>query len=168
MPWHVQFYLHTLKIHVNGSPNGNYHLLSNTLLLIHWVDHIISNLSYIPALPRARPTTFQSVMALPAKGRVELTMEVAKAFLRYTEHPPDAQRGWDLPPAIFILLDQVANSSLDTTNRRIYSPSLLVDLATPDFSMPYNVIIFTCSLIAFLFGSVFNLLTRKFVIVRLN
>lgn len=168
MPWHVQFYLHTLKINADGSRNGSYHFLSNTLSLIYWVDHIISNLNYIPAIPRARPTTFQSFLVLPAKGRVELTMEVAKAFLRYTEHPPDAQRGWDLPPAVFILLDQVANSSRDTTNKRIYSSTLLVDLATPDFSMPYNVIIFTCSLIAFLFGSIFNLITRKFAIVRLN
>jgi phosphatidylinositol glycan class T len=48
----------------------------------------------------------------------------------------------------------------------IYTSALLVDLATPDFGMPYNVIIFTCSLIAFIFGSVFNLLTRKSVVVR--
>jgi phosphatidylinositol glycan class T len=41
---------------------------------------------------------------------------------------------------------------------RIYTSALLVGLATPDFSMPYNVIIFTCSLIAFIFGSVFDLL----------
>ena len=89
-------------------------------------------------------------------------MDVTKAFLRYTEHPPDAQRGWDLPPAIITPVRLIDNGSLDG---RIYTSALLVDLATPDFSMPYNVIIFTCSLIAFIFGSVFNLLTRKFVVV---
>ena len=36
---------------------------------------------------------------------------------------------------------------------------------TPDFSMPYNVIIMSCTLIALIFGSVFNLLTRRFVLV---
>jgi phosphatidylinositol glycan class T len=52
------------------------------------------------------------------------------------------------------------------SQRRIYTPALLVDPATPDFSMPYNVIIFTCSLVAFIFGSVFNGLTRSFVVLR--
>lgn len=97
-------------------------------------------------------------------------MDVTKSFLRYTEHPPDAQRGWDLPPAILTVLDVGGNGSTAErlTNNRIYTPTLLVDMATPDFSMPYNVIIFTCSLIAFIFGSVFNLLTRKFVVVRID
>lgn len=51
--------------------------------------------------------------------------------------------------------------------RRLYTPVLLVELATPDFSMPYNVIIMSCTLIALIFGSFFNLLTRKFVVVNI-
>lgn len=43
----------------------------------------------------------------------------------------------------------------------------MVELATPDFSMPYNVIIMSCTLIALIFGSFFNLLTRKFVVVKI-
>ena len=99
-----------------------------------------------------------------------ISMDVTKAFLRYTEHPPDAQRGWDLPPAIITPVRVIDNGSesILSLDGRIYTSALLVDLATPDFSMPYNVIIFTCSLIAFIFGSVFNLLTRKFVLVRWN
>lgn len=42
-----------------------------------------------------------------------------------------------------------------------------MELATPDFSMPYNVIIMSCTLIALIFGSFFNLLTRKFVVVKI-
>jgi len=76
---------------------------------------------------------------------------------------PDAQRGWDLPPAVFLPLSDDGRK-----RKRVYTPILLVDLATPDFSMPYNVIIFTCSIVAFVFGTVFNLLTRKFVVVRLD
>jgi GPI-anchor transamidase subunit T len=96
-----------------------------------------------------------------------LTIDVTKSFLRYTEHPPDAQRGWDLPPAVLVPLDPDA-SLRDNRPSRLYTPALLVDLATPDFSMPYNVIIFSCSLMAFIFGSVFNLLTRRFVVVRVE
>ena len=105
---------------------------------------------------------------LPPQETVRITMDVTKAFLRYTEHPPDAQRGWDLPPAIITSIRLIDNGSesIISLDGRIYTSTLLVDLATPDFSMPYNVIIFTCSLIAFIFGSVFNLLTRKFVVVQ--
>ena len=134
-----------------------------------WIlDDIISNISYIPPVARSRPATFQVTLNLAPQETVRIAMDVTKAFLRYTEHPPDAQRGWDLPPAIITpvrLIDNGSESNL-FLDGRIYTSALLVDLATPDFSMPYNVIIFTCSLIAFIFGSVFNLLTRKFVVVR--
>ena len=95
-------------------------------------------------------------------------MDITKAFLRYTEHLPDAQRGWDLPPAIItpVRLIDYGSESILPLDGCIYTPTLLVDLATPDFSMPYNVIIFTCSLVAFIFGSIFNVLMRKFVVVK--
>ncbi|KDQ26147.1 hypothetical protein PLEOSDRAFT_1078384 [Pleurotus ostreatus PC15] len=153
MPWLVQFYAHTLSATVDGRKHAG----------------LISNVSYFPPLHHSRPTTFQAILTLPPKSTVALSMDVSKAFLRYTDHQPDAQRGWDLPPAIFVPLrngsDRIDGHSL---GQRIYTPTLLVDLATPDFSMPYNVIIFTCTVMAFIFGSVFNLLTRKFVVVHLD
>ncbi len=104
---------------------------------------------------------FEGVLTVPAQSTLQLTLDVVKSFLRYTEHQPDAERGWDLPPAVFI---PVSNNSLERgIPRRIYTPAVLVDLATPDFSMPYNVIIMSSTLIALIFGSVFNLLTRRFV-----
>jgi len=95
-----------------------------------------------------------------------MTMDVTKAFLRYTEHPPDAQRGWDLPPAVFVPIrgDKGGSDELE----RMYTAILLVELATPDFSMPYNVIIMSSTLITFIFGSVFNLLTRKFIVAKVE
>ncbi|CAI8500591.1 unnamed protein product [Hanseniaspora opuntiae] len=41
--------------------------------------------------------------------------------------------------------------------------TLLLTLATPDFSMPYNVITITSTLMAFSFGLIFNLLTKRVV-----
>ncbi|KAF9465783.1 GPI transamidase component PIG-T [Collybia nuda] len=154
MPWLVQFYLHTLEIRVDGVRR----------------DGIFSDIAYIPAVPHSRPATFQGILTLPPSSALHLTMDVTKSFLRYTEHRPDAQRGWDLPPAVLTVLELDSNTSTarHPVNPRIYTSTLLVDMATPDFSMPYNVIIFTCSLIAFIFGSVFNLLTRKFVVVRID
>ena len=49
---------------------------------------------------------------------------------------------------------------------RLRSEPLLVHLPTPDFSMPYNVICLTCTVIAIAFGSVHNLTTRQFTAVN--
>ena len=43
----------------------------------------------------------------------------------------------------------------------VRTTSLLLSLPTPDFSMPYNVIILTCTVVALCFGSMFNLLSRR-------
>lgn len=131
---------------------------------------LISNISYVPPVPHARPTTLQCIITIPPKSTIKLTIDVSKSFLRYTEHPPDAQRGWDLPPAVFVPFKTDHNRTLLGTTRyqRIYTPTLLADLATPDFSMPYNVIILSCTLITLIFGSLFNILTRKFVVVNMD
>ncbi|KAJ7086216.1 GPI transamidase component PIG-T [Mycena epipterygia] len=156
MPWIVQFYLHTMALRVDGILR----------------DDLIHNTSYIPPIPHARATTFQTILTLPAENTVQLSIEISKAFLRYTEHPPDAQRGWDLPGAVLVPLGggelSLEEGRTPTQGPRIYTPALLVDLATPDFSMPYNVIILSCSLVAFIFRSVFNLLTRRFVVLRVK
>lgn len=59
----------------------------------------------------------------------------------------------------FILL------SYDNPNRknffRIYGEALLVNLPTPDFSMPYNVICLVCTVVALAFGPIHNLTTRR-------
>jgi GPI-anchor transamidase subunit T len=187
MPWLLQFYLHTLQIHCDGHRRGTEIVSSLCLFLADSLhtnpldmtsDDLISGISYTPSVPHSRPTTFLSILTLPPKSTLQVTVAVVKSFLRYTEHPPDAQRGWDLPPAVIVPLVSNQNRTFDTLNDlahhslrdglpRMYTPVLLVDLATPDFSMPYNVIIFSCSLMAFIFGSVFNLLTRKFVVVHL-
>ncbi|KAI0312755.1 GPI transamidase component PIG-T [Amylostereum chailletii] len=148
MPWHVEFYLHTLRVFCEY--NEPYHLFGN--------------MTYTLPVPHATPALLQAVFTLPPQTTLRVRMNVRKSFLRYTEHPPDAQRGWDLPPAVFVPLSEGGTRA----SARVYTPTLLVDLATPDFSMPYNVIIMTCTLIALIFGSLFNYLTRRFVVVKLD
>ena len=48
-----------------------------------------------------------------------------------------------ITPTPVRLIDNGSESILSLDDR-IYTSALLVDLATPDFSMPYNVIIFDC------------------------
>jgi len=93
---------------------------------------LLKRFSYIPPEAHGRPMLFEGVLTIPS-------LDVIKSPLRYTEHQPDAQRGWDFPPAAFI---PVSNNSLEhCIRRKIYTPAVLVDLATPDFGMSYNVII---------------------------
>jgi phosphatidylinositol glycan class T len=153
-------YLHTLAVSLNGAP----------------APHAFELLRYTPT-HGAAPTLLEARLHIPAGARLRLALAVGKRFLRYAEHPPDAQRGWDLPGAILTPLPPPANASggimpalgVELTPRtHMHTRTLLLDLATPDFSMPYNVIIMTCTLVALMFGSVFNMLTRKFVVVDLT
>lgn len=45
---------------------------------------------------------------------------------------------------------------------RIATPTLLLSMPLPDFTMPYNVITLTCTVIALFYGSVFNLFYRRY------
>jgi hypothetical protein len=51
-----------------------------------------------------------------------------------------------------------------TSNKKqtIYTNPQLLTMPLPDFTMPYNVVTLTCTLLAFFFGCIFNLFTRKF------
>lgn len=76
------------------------------------------------------------------------------------EHEAAALRGLTLP---FLLpLSRFPSSDGSSYFVRLYTEPLLVNLPTPDFSMPYNVICLTCTVVAVCYGSFYNLLTRTF------
>ena len=137
LPWFMKLYLHTLKAKINGKDND---------------EDVIQEMYYRPALDRQRGTQLEVRVLIPANSTAVLTYDFEKAILRYTEYPPDANRGFDIAPAVIT----IGNVSIRTT-------SLLLSLPTPDFSMPYNVIILTSTVMALAFGMVFNLLVRRFV-----
>ncbi|KAG8932852.1 Subunit of the glycosylphosphatidylinositol transamidase complex-like protein [Tulasnella sp. 418] len=144
-PWFVNYFLHSRQVKVDGLAR----------------DDIIRSFSYTPTIGH-QPTLLETVLILPPMSTVDVSMTFSKAFIAYTEHPPDAERGWDLPPAVISYSEGAHDTSL-VKPRRLYTFNLLIDIPTPDFSMPYNVIIMSSTVIALFFGSVFNLLTRKFV-----
>jgi phosphatidylinositol glycan class T len=115
---------------------------------------------YRPAIDRERGTQLELALSVPAASTVTLTYDFEKAILRYTEYPPDANRGFNVAPAVIRILN-----SPDSAPIYIRSTSLLLQLPTPDFSMPYNVIILTSTVIALAFGTVFNILVRRVVSV---
>lgn len=98
-------------------------------------------------------------------------------MLKYTEHRPDAERGIEIPSGILTLLDlegEEANEQTEESNtdpkrsgrNRIYTTRLLLDVPTPDFSMPYNVIIMSSTVMAIFFGLMQGTLTRRWGFVQ--
>lgn len=152
LPWFMKPYLHTLRSRLSTSSTSNPELIKDTI--------------YRPALDRVRGTQLELAVSVPANSTMILTYDFDKAILRYTEYPPDANRGFDVGPAVIKILPSKSQSKEQQQQQQpsyIRTTSLLLPLPTPDFSMPYNVIILTSTVMALAFGSIFNLLVRRFV-----
>jgi GPI-anchor transamidase subunit T len=149
LPWYMKPYLHTLRSSLNTPSNIT----------------TIQETFYRPALDRHRGTHLELKLTIPPQSTLSLTYDFEKAILRYTEYPPDANRGFDVAPAVIRVLTSSKDTDPETLRRGIYlrTTSLLLPLPTPDFSMPYNVIILTSTVMALGFGSIFNIVVRRFV-----
>ncbi|KAL7276215.1 Subunit of the glycosylphosphatidylinositol transamidase complex-like protein [Rhizina undulata] len=147
LPWFMKPYLHTFSAELVDGKNDDEQ------------GNVVREIYYRPALDRRRGTQLEVKMVVPRNSTVLVTYDFEKAVLRYTEYPPDANRGFDIAPAIITVLDP--ETHLPT--KSIRTTSLLLSLPTPDFSMPYNVIILTSTVMALAFGSIFNILVRRFV-----
>lgn len=150
LPWFMRPYLHTLQATITTRDGVQTQIP---------VSQIVKDIFYRPAVDRERGTQLELILSVPAASTVTLIYDFEKAILRYTEYPPDANRGFNVAPAIIRILDRNDSSS----PIYIRTTSLLLPLPTPDFSMPYNVIILTSTVMALAFGSIFNLLVRRFV-----
>jgi GPI-anchor transamidase subunit T len=78
LPWFMKPYLHTLKATVDARPIP------------------LSTIRYRPAIDRLRGTQLEVQLSIPANTTLSLTWEFDKSILRYTEYPPDANRGFDV------------------------------------------------------------------------
>ncbi|KAM0748593.1 Gpi16 subunit, GPI transamidase component [Meredithblackwellia eburnea MCA 4105] len=121
-----------------------------------------SQLEYSPPIARKRPTTLALNITLPPKTSKRIVLPYECSYLWYTEYPPDAHRGFEVPGAAFVILDE---NQEGTCPYRFHTPSTLLSLPTPDFSMPYNVIILTSTLMALFFGSIVNAMGRVWIVV---
>ncbi len=66
-------------------------------------DTVISHLTYTPAhCPRGAQRLFRLSCACRPTRPCSSVWRSPKPSIRYTEHPPDAQRGWDLPPTVLV------------------------------------------------------------------
>ncbi|KAK4689618.1 GPI-anchor transamidase subunit T, partial [Tremellales sp. Uapishka_1] len=117
---------------------------------------LLEKLNYRPSRPPSvSTTTLHLNLHLPSHSTVLLEIPFSKLTLKYKEHRPDAERGVEIPSSVLTL------PSEGGTRNRIYTSKLLLDVPTPDFSMPYNVIIMSSTVMAVFFGLVQGSLGRR-------
>jgi len=116
---------------------------------------------YLAPMPRHRTGLLELTLDLPAATSTYLSISFDYVYLHYGEHRPDANRGFDIGGSVV----RIPAASPEQPPIFLYGHNLLASLPTPDFSMPYNVITFTSTLVALFFGSIFNMLTREFHVV---
>lgn len=132
LPWHITVYLYKLP-------------------------RDITIISLQQAITRKRGTVVRLRIPLPM-GQRRISLEYDLSLLKYTEYPIDPHRGLDIAPARIIFTPQ--NNESESTY--FWTMPSLVRMPVPDFSMPYNVITITCTLLALFHGQLFNRLTRNF------
>ncbi|XP_068996854.1 GPI transamidase component PIG-T [Embiotoca jacksoni] len=169
VPWYLRLYIHTLTVTSKGKDNKP------------------SYIHYQPSKDRVRPHLLEMLIQLPPNSVTEVTVQFERALLKWTEYTPDPNHGFYVGSSVISSLvpSTVAMDTNSTQERplfssffpckeessyfvRVYTEPLLVNLPTPDFSMPYNVICLTCTVVAVGYGSLYNLLTRSFQIEEPN
>lgn len=112
---------------------------------------------------RQEPYSWEYRFKLEPQERFTFEVQFDKSLLSPNDYPPDVSRGFDIPSAIIRVRDiptgSVGGDSVPGAGpwTRFYTTGLLVLLPFPDFSMPFNVIAFTSTVLAFFFGSLFNM-----------
>lgn len=147
LPWYTRLYLSTFsetvtvsnKTYINGFKNSKF----------------IKKSFFKPGMDRIRSSYLDLEISLPANLKIIITYRFTKSLLLYHEYPSDPNHGFVLKPSIAVVLNEKNEKEYETRTN-----NLLITLATPDFSMPYNVIILTCTMMSLVFGSIFNLLMK--------
>ncbi|CAD6583627.1 MAG: tetrahydrofolate synthase, partial [Tremellales sp. Tagirdzhanova-0007] len=161
-PWWVKGWMSEIEVRLVGE-NGT-------------KRNLLESIGYNPSSPpKISTTTVHFTLTLPPKSILLLVIPFSKLTLKYTEHRPDAERGVEIPSGLLTLLD-VEGEKKDPTaveprvgemdprksdRNHIYTPRILLDVPTPDFSMPYNVIIMSSTVMAVFFGLMQGGITRR-------
>jgi len=152
LPWWCQIELHSMALtRGDGSPLSPGDLLHR---------------SYTPALHRSSPAQLSFVFRVAAQSSVSVRVHFTKAMLLTSQYPPDVSRGFDIGSALVHVTPEAddahgnplggATTQWSSSSVLFSTSGLLLLLPFPDFSMPFNVIAFTSTILAFFFGSVLN------------
>jgi hypothetical protein len=90
-----------------------------------------------------------------------MMVDYDEAYLPFQKFPADANRGVDVFPCAATFTLPSALSKAAPLSITLFTPSLLLLPPVPDMSMPFNVISLSCTLWAFVLGSLLNILVRR-------
>lgn len=147
LPWFMRVFLSTLTLEPGTDCENNLTL-----------EAVVGSTYYLPAVDRARPTHLEYLITVPANTSFAISYQFDKSLLQYAEYPPDANHGFEIESAVITVLEP--------SGYQMRTATLLLLLSTPDFSMPYNVIILTSTVIGLIFGTLFNLIVKRMVSVQ--
>lgn len=150
LPWYMRLYVSSLALSS-----------SDASLTKEELEGLITKKFISLSEIRSKPLHLEYTINVPKGTTLTLQFDLEKPLLNYEEYPPDSNHGFEIESALIVVLDRY----YENKNYFVRTPTLLLSLATPDFSMPYNVITITSTLMAFCFGLVFNLLTKRAVTV---
>lgn len=148
LPWFMRIYLSTMHLEKKHTQNSSNITLSDVLKTTH----------YIPAVDRVSPTHLEYKITIPANTTLAISYQFDKSLLQFAEYPPDANHGFEIESAVITVISPATY--------QLRTATLLLLLSTPDFSMPYNVIILTSTVMGLIFGTLFNLLVKKMLPVE--
>ncbi|EGR31048.1 hypothetical protein IMG5_118840 [Ichthyophthirius multifiliis] len=140
----LQYYFYPIfhQIQVIDSLSGRNILKDNPNLLK--VDHFV-NQSFLFSLQ----TTLQPLQ------EIQIIIPLIKMMKSFENYNHDPQRGHDIIAVPVFFQTEDGFKDFET------APNVICQLPEPDFSMPFNIITFTCVLMGYLFLQVYSFSTEK-------
>jgi len=159
LPYFLRVYLHTLTIRTS----------SRQELRPDQLNFALSK--------DVTPTLIELSMVIPPASSAQISYEFERAFLRWTDYKPDANKGiligsamvsFSFEPRLQHLAFPIKAMDSDTELKIhdpeiqvVYAKPLLIILPMPDLSMPYNVICLVCTVVVIAIGQLHNMTTTK-------
>jgi hypothetical protein len=90
-----------------------------------------------------------------------VSLDYEAVFLPFQDFPGDPNRGMEVSPAILEWKCLSPEEATAEPHHYLYSNTLLILPPVPDMSMPFNVTSLSCSLYAYVFGSLVAMLVKR-------
>lgn len=151
IPWPIRAWIHTLQLQIDDRqvPLQDHVSIKRLNLAVDRVSPLVLDICIDLGHPNGAPAT-----------TARLSWSFTKSFLTVAEQPPDAHRGLDVPSAIVSFPLDLASKGKEG-QIEVYCDGLLIQLATADISMPYNVICLTGTVLAIFCGALLNAIVKR-------